>query len=269
MLGLSVAQVRDLARAGLAPAVRGPRGELRFTFQDLVLLRTARELFRAHVPAARVKRALARVRAELPAGRSLAGVRISAQGDRVVVRDGSGLWHPDSGQALFDFGVDEVAAGVAPLLAAAAGAGPRGADDYYEWGCDLEDGAPAQAQEAYRRALAEDPGHYGANLNLGRLVHEAGDPASAERHYRSALAARPGDAVALYDLGVALEDRGRDREALEAYEASLAVEPDQPDARHNAARLCERMGASQRAVRHLAAGRRAGRGPPGPGGSGA
>lgn len=259
MLGLSVPQVRELARAGLGEPRRGPRGELRFSFQDLVLLRTARELVRAQVPAARVRRALARLREQLPAGRSLAGVRIAADGEHVVVRDGARLWHPESGQALFDFGVGDVAADVAPLLAAAARAAGD-ADDaeaFYAWGCDLEDGAPAQARDAYGKALALDPDHYGANLNLGRLLHEAGDAAGAERHYRRALAARPGDALALYDLGVALEDQGRDEAALAAYEESVAAGDTHPEAHHNAARVCERLGRRERALRHLAAWRRA------------
>ncbi|MFL5274772.1 MAG: tetratricopeptide repeat protein [Anaeromyxobacteraceae bacterium] len=256
MLGLTAAQVRELARAGLGDARRGPRGELRFSFHDLVLLRAARELVRARVPAARVKRALARARQQLPAGRSLAAMRIAADGDRVVVRDGAGAWHPESGQALFDFAVADVAAEVAPLLARSAEAAPRGADEFFEWGCELEDGAPDQARDAYGRALAADPAHYGANLNLGRLLHDAGDAAAAERHYRRALAARPGDAVALFNLGVALEDRGAATEALEAYEASLAADPAHGDAHHNAARLAERLGRRDRAVRHLAAWRR-------------
>ena len=256
MLGLSVAQVRDLARAGLGDLRRGARGELLFSFQDLVLLRTARELVHAQVPAARVRRALTRLRTQLPADRSLAGVRISADGDHVVVRDGARVWQPESGQALFDFGVAEVAAEVAPLLSAGAGDEPRSADDFYEWGCDLEDGAPAQAAEAYRRALAADPAHYGANLNLGRLRHEARDPVDAERHYRRALAARPGDPVALYNLGVALEDQGRHAAALESYEESLVADPAQADAHHNAALLCERLGRREGALRHLAAWRR-------------
>jgi tetratricopeptide (TPR) repeat protein len=261
MLGLSAAQVRELARAGLGEPRRGERGELRFSFQDLVLLRAARELYRARVPPARVRRALASLRAQLPADRSLAALRIAADGDRVVVRDGARVWHPESGQALFDFGVVDVAAEVAPLLSEAARAAPadEGADAFYEWGCDLEDGAPEQAAEAYRRALAADPRHYGANLNLGRLLHEGGDAAAAERHYRRALEARPGDAVALYDLGVALEDRGLLPEALAAYEDSLAADPDQEDARHNAARVCERLGRRDGALRHLSALRRLGR----------
>ena len=42
MLGLSVGQVRSWVRAGFLTPERGPRGELRFSFHDLVLLRTAK-----------------------------------------------------------------------------------------------------------------------------------------------------------------------------------------------------------------------------------
>src|SRR6267154_1299541 len=44
MLGLSVGQLRSYVRAGFLKPARGPRGELRFNFQDLVLLRTAQGL---------------------------------------------------------------------------------------------------------------------------------------------------------------------------------------------------------------------------------
>ena len=297
VLGLSPARVRAWARAGLVEPRRGRRGELRFSFQDLVLLRTARELVEAHVPPARVRRALSRLRDQLPGDRSLAAVRVEVDGERVVVRSGGARWHPESGQAIFTFGVDEVARAVTPLLevedpgsgglGGAAGGIGGGAPDVkdgaaggllcaggaaagapevnasaaaaatlYEWGCDLEDGAPAQARQAYLRALALDPGHYGANLNLGRLLHEDRDHVAAERLYRRALEARPRDAHAWFNLGVVLEDQGIWQEALVAYEASLASEPDGADAHHNAARLCERLGRRAQALRHLGAFRR-------------
>ena len=263
MLGVPAGRVRAWARAGFAAPRRGARGELRFSFQDLVLLRTARELSAARVPAVRVRRALQRLRAQLPAGRPLASVRIAADGDRVVVRDRRGAWRPESGQALFDFAVASLGESVAPLLREASrstDASGLDAQGWYLWGCDLEDAAPAQARKAYARALELDPGHPGANLNLGRLLHEAGDAAGAEAHYRRAARDRPEDPVAWFDLGVALEDQRRDDEALLAYARSLKADPTHADAHLNASRILERLGRRAEALRHLAAYRRLVRG---------
>ena len=91
---------------------RGSGGELRFGFRDLIILRTAGELVAAHITQRKVERALERLRDQLPAGQSLTGVRISADGERVVVRDGGAMWNPESGQSLFDFSVAEMMAPV-------------------------------------------------------------------------------------------------------------------------------------------------------------
>ncbi len=257
MLRLPERWVRSWARAGLVPARRGPRGELRFSFPDLVLLRAASGLVSAKVPARRVRSALARLREQLPEGHSLAAIRISAEGDRVVVSDGRAAWRPESGQALLDFGVSDLAERVTPLLRRAARAAPPlSPEGWYEWGCDLEDGAPEQAREAYRRALDLDPAHPGAHLNLGRLLHEAGDATAAESHYRRALEADPSDPIAWFNLGVALEDRERAEAALAAYQRALSADAGLADAHHNAARLCERLGRRAEALRHLGAYRR-------------
>jgi tetratricopeptide (TPR) repeat protein len=253
MLGLTPSQIRAFVREGIVAPRRGPRRALRFSFADLVLLRSAGDLVAARVPTARVRRALRRLRTQLPAGRALSAVRVTAEGEHVVVRDGAARWHPESGQALLDFEVRDLASRVSPLLSEATRSGDP--DALYTWGCDLEEAAPEQAQEAYRRALALDPDHPGANLALGRLLHEARWLEAAERHTRRALEARPGDTDALFNLGVVLEDQGRLEEALAAYEASAAAAP-RRDSHHNAARLCEKLGRPHQALRHLGAARR-------------
>ncbi|MBI5067153.1 MAG: tetratricopeptide repeat protein [Deltaproteobacteria bacterium] len=263
MLGVPEERVRSWARLGFASPRRGPRGALLFSFQDLVLLRSARELLAAGVPARRAGRALRSLRRRLPEGRTLASVRIAADGDRLVIRDGKGAWRPESGQGLFDFGVAQLAERVAPIVKEAAQARDASGLDaqaWYLWGCDLEGASPAQARKAYARALELDPDHPGANLNLGRLLHEAGDGAGAELHYRRALEARPGDGVALFNLGVALEDQGKAEEALLAYARCLESAPEQADAHFNASRILERLGRKAEALRHLVAYRRLTRG---------
>lgn len=258
LLGLPVAEVRRLARAGFVTPRRGPRRELRFAFQDLVLFRAAAELVHAEVPAARVRRALAALRAQLPHDRSLAGVRVLADGRNVVVQEGGARWRPDTGQVLLDFEIRDVARKVAPLVRAGrAPGGPKlDAEAWYRWGCDLEDGAPAEALEAYRRALGLDADHAGAHLNLGRLLHEGGDPRAAEFHYRRAIPAAEQRALASFNLGVALEDQGLDDEALLAYARAIEADAALADAHYNASRLLEKLGRGADALRHLAAYRR-------------
>jgi tetratricopeptide (TPR) repeat protein len=258
LLGLPAGEVRRFARAGFVAPARGPRNALRFSFQDLVLLRAAAGLVRARVPAARVRRALARLRADLPEGRALASVHVAADGRSVVVREGGTAWRPDSGQLLLDFDVGDLARRVAPLVRAAArtGAADADADGFYAWGCDLEPGSPGEARAAYERALALDPDHAAANLNLGRLLHEAGDLARAEARYRRALANPEQEGVAAFNLGVLLQDQGKDDAALEAYARALRADPSLADAHYNASRVLERMGRRAEALRHLGAYRR-------------
>jgi tetratricopeptide (TPR) repeat protein len=253
MLDLPLAEVRRLARAGFVAPLRGPRRELRFSFQDLVLLRAAASLVHARIPRARVRRALRSLRAQLPEGRPLAAVRVQAEGDRIVVQDGGARWHPETGQVLLDLDLGDLARRVAPVVRAARRSDrPLDADAWYRWGCDLEDAAPREAEAAYRRALAIDAGHGGARLNLGRLLHERGDPRAAELHYRRAMESSHHRALAAFNLGVALEDQGLLDEALLAYARALEADRHLADAHFNASRLLERIGRREDALRHLA-----------------
>src|SRR5256714_15572752 len=85
LLGLSPAQIRSYTRAGfLSPARAG--GEFRFAFQDLVLLRAAKGLMAARIPAAKIRGSPRRLKQQLPPGRALPELRITAGGHRVGAR---------------------------------------------------------------------------------------------------------------------------------------------------------------------------------------
>ncbi|HUG01897.1 MAG TPA: tetratricopeptide repeat protein [Longimicrobiales bacterium] len=254
LLGLSPARVRSYARAGFLKPGRGPGNRYRFSFQDLVLLRAAKGLLDARVPARRVRRALAILDKQLPSGVSLSEVRITADSERVVVRHGGIAWNPESGQLQLDFEVSELAGRIAPLAAGAARAAESGnadADEWFELALELEAYAPAEALTAYQRVLERDPEHADAHLNLGRLLHEAGRPERAEFHYRRALESRPDDATAAFNLGVALEDAERWEDAIAAYEHALRLDKALADAHFNLARLREVRGNRREALAHL------------------
>src|SRR5690606_14078309 len=104
-LGLSRPVIQSLVRAGFVTPGRGPRNAYLFSFRDLIILKTARELSLARVPSRRIVQALKRLRRSLPADVPLSGLHILADGDRVVVREGDRRWHVDSGQYLLDFEV--------------------------------------------------------------------------------------------------------------------------------------------------------------------
>ena len=269
LLGVAPARIHYFVRAGLVAPRRGTHREYRLSFQDLVLLRAAQGLLDGGVPVRRVRRALAHLPAQLPRGRSLSGVRITAEGGQVVVREGSRRWNPESGQALLDFEVAELAAAAAPLAprlvrSAAEGAEPT-TEEWFRLACEVEVTSPAEAIGLYGRVIAADARHQDALLNLGRLLHEQGRLAEAEECYRRALALAPADPVAAYNLGVALEDQGRLADAARAYEAALAGDPENADACYNLAGVHERLGQAGEAVRWLKEARRlAGGAPPRP-----
>ena len=143
LIGLTAARIRAFARDGFLTPARGARGEWQFSFQDLVILRTAKGLVEQRVPTRRIRAALRRLRQQLPRGRSLAELRVSAEGDRIVVEDGQAAWNPESGQFQLDFHVADLATRARPLARRAAAAARRveqslDAEDWHELGLELE-----------------------------------------------------------------------------------------------------------------------------------
>lgn len=263
LLGLSLKQVQGYVKSGFLAPARDGEGALRFSFQDVVLLRTAKGLVGARIPSARVKRALARLRQQLPDGRPLTGVAIAADGKRIVVRDGGAQWNPESGQVLLDFQVRELHDEAQALTAWKPKAEPKkdpaaekrqAAEDWYQTGCIREDeGDKDGALAAYKKAIALDGEHADAHINAGRVCHERRELANAVRHYQRALELRSDDAVAAFNLGVAFEDQERLDEAVGAYLTAVSSDPRAADAHYNLAGLYERLGDRAGAIRHLRA----------------
>jgi tetratricopeptide (TPR) repeat protein len=257
ILGLAAPRIRAIVRAGFCRPARSGR-RYAFSFQDLVVLRTARELLDARVPEARVRRALAALARELPPERPLSGLRIYADGREVAVCDGLGAWQPATGQTLFHFDLDslerEVRSVRSQRRAPAAGSSPgERARAEFERGLDLEDDAPDEARLAYARAIELDPELVDAYVNLGRLVHEAGRAAEAVALYHAALKRCPDDALVHFNLAIALEDSEGPEAAMREYRRALDLDPDFADAHFNLAGLCELLGQRADALRHYRA----------------
>ena len=218
LLRLPRSTIRSLIEAGFVSPARGPRNSWRFSFQDLIVLRTAEALAAANVPRRRITRSVRELRRHLPDSMPLSGLAISAVGNRVVVREGASRWQAESGQYLLAFEGDPVT-GALKVIAPEAAPTEESVEDRIDQGYDL---------------------------------HEAGRLKEAEAAYRKALETHGPDALLLYNLGVLLEDMKRKSEAIEAYQAALHVDPLMADGHYNLALLCEELGKAQEAIRHMA-----------------
>jgi len=218
LLGLPRSTIRALVAAGFVSPARGPRNALQYSFQDLIVLRTARALAAAGVPRHRIARAMKELRRREQSGQYALALEDPGKRPPGVIR------RPP----------------------------PPGGAEWFARATALEGGDDEAAMRAYERAIEADPALVEARINLGLLQHRAGRLAMAERTYRSAMAAC-GDAPLLaYNLGVLLEDQGRRREAAAAYRSAVGSDPSLADAHYNLALLCKALGQPKDAIRHMA-----------------
>jgi Tfp pilus assembly protein PilF len=252
MLGISRSVVERLISAGFISPSAGARRERRFSFQDVVMLRTAHSQRVAGVSPMKIVRALGHLEKSWAREGSLTGVRIAAVGARVAVRDGASReWDAESGQLLLDFEPCPACGEVASLAQPRRQRYEETADELFFRARALEDADLDAAEAAYRDALEAAPDYTDASLNLGCILFEAERYSDAIAVYRDALRFRPDDPVLHFNIGVALEDSGQLRKALEAYQACIARAPDFADAHFNAARIHEELGEATKAIRHF------------------
>jgi tetratricopeptide (TPR) repeat protein len=217
LLRLPRRTIHGLVKAGFVSPARGPRQAYLFSFQDLIVLRTAQALAAAKVPAKRITKSLKELRRHLPESMPLSGLSIGAVGDRVVVREGASRWQAESGQYLLAFEGDPAAGDLKVIEQA------------------------AEPEDA---------------IDRGYILHEAGRLDEAEAVYRAALKTCGPDPLLLYNLGVLLEDLERGAEAMECYRDAVRADPAMADGHYNLALVCEKLGLAQEAIRHMAQYRR-------------
>jgi tetratricopeptide (TPR) repeat protein len=257
LLRLSPDTTRSLVKAGFVKPARGARGEYRFSFQDLIVLRAARALIDANIPPRRIHRSLASLRRELPESMPLSGLSISAVGDRVVVREGETHRQVDNGQYLLGLDVSEhdgvlrVVERKGPEASPTPATRATATADWFSQALSLESEDPQAALSAWQHAVEENPHNVAAWTNWGRLLHEQGERQRAAEVYGQALAQTGPDSLLLFNQGVLLEDLGNPAAALAAYQSALDEDPDLADCHYNLARLYESLGKPQHAIRHL------------------
>ncbi len=270
---MSEKSVLSFARAGIVGPSQATRARSKpvgtsFDFRDVALLKAAAKLIAEGVPAARVRRMFAALRAQLPKERPLTSTRVEALGRRLIARDEGSVWEPESGQMLLTFErAKQEAEVIAPrdelsvaealsdsVMAALDNLGNLDAADYwFDLAMSKEDDEPQLAYEHYLRALACNPEHLEATINIGRMCSAAGDLSRAAAYFRQAVRLDPSHPVAQFNLAVTLHDLDELDDATRAYRAALKADPNFADAHFNLAALLEQQGDRQGAVQHLKA----------------
>ncbi len=289
LVGLKPTQVRHYVRRDLLNPLRGARGEFRFSFQDMVMLRSAKELLDAHVPVRRTNRVLLELKARnAQASRPLSSLRVQAQGTRVVVQDGKTSWDAESGQGSLPFmtPVGEIAKD-APLVdkvASLVAINPNNAGSESLLGKHTDElfAKPTDRADADLLAVVPEASELSSDdwYNLALDLEEA-EPDKAPQAYLRALKLNPNNTDAQVNLGRLCQLRGNLKQALRHYKLALEITPehqlanynmgtiydeldefdtareyyiracDIPDAHYNLARLFEVRGDELAALRHM------------------
>jgi tetratricopeptide (TPR) repeat protein/ADP-heptose:LPS heptosyltransferase len=96
-----------------------------------------------------------------------------------------------------------------------------------------EQGDPAGAIAAWRRALELRPDYPEALNNLALTLHEQGDPRTAITTFQEALRRHPAFVAARFNLGNALQEVGALDEAIACFQQTLALQGDLAEAHLN------------------------------------
>jgi DNA-binding transcriptional MerR regulator len=281
IFGLEPSRLRYWAQTGFVnPSVRRG-GRMYYTFQDLVAVRTAKELLDAGLSLHKVRKNLESLRALLPdVAHPASKMRICSDGETVVAVDRGVAFEPGTGQVVMSFTVEGLSSEVAEILALPSGqpmqelpdaavvavtAGPEPTPDEltppgepqsayqcFIQGCAAEDrGELGVAEHLYRQAILAQPSLAAACTNLGNLLYRRGALADARAAYEHALEYEPGQAEARYNLGNLLEDLGETEQSIAELRRVCWTHPEFADAHYNLGLMLARVGGITQARKHL------------------
>lgn len=250
IVGITPAQLKYWERLELVKARRatGPApgaDERTYNFRHLTRLRVVKQLTAQHIPASRLRAALAAFRRQQPseADAALDDLRLVRAGRRIVVEYHGTRIEPVTGQFLLDFGVAE---------AKVSAIRQRSLEDWLNVAqeCEGDSALRSQAVDAYCHIVERAPTWLEPRLNLGTLYYEDGDLGAAAEQFRVAVEIAPGNPLAHFNRASVLDDLDQLEAAAHHFEEALQLAPGFADAHYNVARVYERLGAASAARLH-------------------
>jgi len=249
LLGVPAGRLRWWNRCGLVPPSGRDGSRKLYTFRDLVGLRAARDLTDRGLSAARIRRVIHRLAADLDEVKDpIVKLRVFGNDRSLVIeRDGCEV-EAETGQILIDFHVSKIAAAADRTVSLdPSGRNRTGGRSAYEWfleGSRLEEDGSRwdDAEKAYVKALDMDAKLASAATNLGNLLFRTGRSREAEDLYRKAIQADPDQPQAYYNMGFLKLDGGRADLAIVFFQKALGLDPAFADARFNLGVALEHVG---------------------------
>ncbi|MGA3068213.1 MAG: tetratricopeptide repeat protein [Tepidisphaeraceae bacterium] len=108
-----------------------------------------------------------------------------------------------------------------------------------------------EAEQLYRKILAQNPNHPGALHHLGIMSEQLGQRDAAIELMRRAIAVDPNVPEAHNNLGNVLTGKGQLDEAIAAYRRAIALRPDYPEAHGNLGSALKNTGRLDQAIAAL------------------
>ncbi len=250
ILAISPERIRYWVRHKLVKpaAVRGRHYQ--FTFEDLLMLRLAKELLPNRRRLDAVQRCFERVGRITDTQRPVTALKLYQEDGRILVRDGVVIFEAETGQMMLDFGI------------APSGETIKQADSpvrlrrLLDAARELEESNPTRALKLYRDYLEHRPRDGAVHRRVSALLERLGDVAGAVRHLDAAALIEPDSAELHFDLGVLYRKLQNLDRAAASFARAVECEPDLIEAHLHLAQIYEQQGRQREAMRHLSAAHR-------------
>jgi tetratricopeptide (TPR) repeat protein len=244
ILAVSPERIRYWVRRRLVnpAAQRGRR--YRFAFNDLLLMRMAKELLphRRHLEPFR--RCFDTVLRYFDA-RPLTSLSLRNDDGRIIVRDRGLVFEAQSGQLLLFASDDRPAGKVEERF------GPTRVHERFEEAKRLAESDPLRALTLYKDLIGREPRNFEIHLKMASLLEHEGDLSAAMGHLLAAAMLVPGNAQVHVRLGVVHRKRDEFDLALQSFVRATECDPHAIEAHRNLAELYDRLGRKREALRHL------------------
>lgn len=255
LFDISVSRLRYWDRSGFLSPSGNHGARRRYTFQDLIGIRSVKTLLDKGVTIQKARGFVKSIRQKIPqSSHPLDRLRIMGDSKTVTVVDEDREFEAASGQLLLDFRVrDFEKEVVAKFPEIGLDKTERSAYEWYLEGCRLDENEAtlALAEEAYHRAIHLDPTLANAYTNLGNLMYRSGYPEDAKTLYNKAIEVDTNQPEAHYNLGFIEFEHGNLESAETCFSVAVELDSMFADAHFNVAITLFRLGRLERARAHL------------------